>query len=490
MSSKKAALGTALGTVLALFFNSLPGFIETETLFKRRENKAQITFINEAAAAEPEKSLELRLEQQDTFKLVFPFDKNYNPEHIKSLDDDGLIRYMNRIRTKSNVTWAKSLADLYFQPWNPLQWRNFLKKNKILGDLTPNVPLEDITKYQRSSLSYQGTCKVDPKGDCIVPKPVFYQRTPTGRLIPIDISKLGFHKRKKETAQQTERYGNGLIAFDSFKPRRNFRGRIIGFGNGDIYTIDPNNPKKRENLTKSSFNDYSPYWSKEGKIIFKSDMEGRRVGTRLYVMGEDGSNARRLKFDVSFFGVPINYYFPNRGYIISLSQKTISRIKISGSDIQEIKILSEDDCRVRHPDISLEGNILAFVCPGPENYELITMDLETTKVLSKLKRKRFDGIKLSPDGNEVLFSDHSELYNYNRTTGKIMEFDIKELPPNYKVRSYTWSPDGRKIAFFASLNAHSENRLYLMDNNGNNLELIAKVHGYRLSWQPIPSKAK
>ena len=52
MPSKKAAIGTALGTALALFFNSLPGFIEIETLLKRRENNRQISLVNEANAAE------------------------------------------------------------------------------------------------------------------------------------------------------------------------------------------------------------------------------------------------------------------------------------------------------------------------------------------------------------------------------------------------------------------------------------------------------
>ncbi len=52
MSTKVARVGTAAVTALSLFFTGMHGFIEIENLFKKRENKAQVTFINEVVAAE------------------------------------------------------------------------------------------------------------------------------------------------------------------------------------------------------------------------------------------------------------------------------------------------------------------------------------------------------------------------------------------------------------------------------------------------------
>ena len=199
MPSKKAAIGTALGTALALFFNSLPGFIEIETLLKRRdENSQQITLVNEAAAAEPKKPLELNLEQEYTYRLIFPFKMPTNPDEESVFWTTDDLNYMNYVRTRANATWAKSVADLYSQPLNPLQWRDFLNKTKILGKTAPYVPPEDITNFQRWSSTYQGTCTVDPEGKCIVPKPLLFQMTQRGDLIPVEISNFGLLKRKKE----------------------------------------------------------------------------------------------------------------------------------------------------------------------------------------------------------------------------------------------------------------------------------------------------
>ena len=91
-----------------------------------------------------------------------------------------------------------------------------------------------------------------------------------------------------------------------FAPRFSPDGGKVAFsvergGNSDIYRDEPAQPRARRRLTSDPSIDTSPSFSPDGsQIVFNSDRGG---SPQLYVMGADGSGARRI----SFGGGPLHH---------------------------------------------------------------------------------------------------------------------------------------------------------------------------------------
>jgi len=139
------------------------------------------------AFAEPKPtntSIQWLAPEQETYKVILPFKEPETALEKFVLEHNGDIKYMNWVRTKSDLKLAKALSKAILTPNLTVikSLLDILETLKGQEKLSEFVPLEDMRKYAVTKLSYQGT--IDPTKQ--MPQPVFYQEGKYGNLILIE----------------------------------------------------------------------------------------------------------------------------------------------------------------------------------------------------------------------------------------------------------------------------------------------------------------
>jgi len=230
-------------------------------------------------------------------------------------------------------------------------------------------------------------------------------------------------------------------------------------GESSIYVVDEDGGNARR-LTDDRGIDSYPAWSLDGnKIAFTSGAAGDR---HIYVMDSGGNNIRQLTDQPGLGHSPD--WSPDGTQILFTSEAT-------------------------DPDpIAVEGNILTYK-PSPHIY---VMDSDGNNI-----RQLTDGPGVaqspdwSPDGTRIAFSGTRDggrrIYvmdadgsNMRRLTS---DPDVIDLVP-------AWSPDGSQIAFERVLVLGSEyiTYIYVMDADGGNVRQLTDGPGGDASpaWSPGP----
>jgi len=116
------------------------------------------------------------------YKVIFPFKPPTNKVEKYLLERFGVVNYMKYMRSKNGFNWAVSIGKLS---------HGDLSKSKDLWDsmvegieLAPYVEQTDVLPYQASRPGYQGTN--------VHAEPLYYQQSPTGRLISIENPDIEF----------------------------------------------------------------------------------------------------------------------------------------------------------------------------------------------------------------------------------------------------------------------------------------------------------
>ncbi|UCG27058.1 MAG: PD40 domain-containing protein [Bacteroidales bacterium] len=220
----------------------------------------------------------------------------------------------------------------------------------------------------------------------------------------------------------TDSYGKSRIKITSYPDRDGYPawspdGKYIAFyayhgtETWSIHTmnIDGTN-RKRLTFAENKW-DNSPTWSPDGtKIVFAREYNDT---LEIWIMNSDGSELRQIKTLKG--GGPC---FTPDGKILFHSQYKYSEICIADIDGNNIHQLTNNNAEDWHPEISPDGEQVAFMSDRDGNYEIYIMNIDG----SNQKRLTYNTVgdwepSWSPDGSEIVFTSYldgdSDIYIMN-----------------------------------------------------------------------------
>lgn len=300
-------------------------------------------------------------------------------------------------------------------------------------------------------------------------------------------------------------------------------------GNFEIYLVDVET-QSFKNLTKNFLNDSGSSWSPDSKqIVFVSDRKGTKdiyvinvqsesltqlisIPEDIYVpnWSPDGEHILAKAYtengDVYLFHVQLDgleskqitkqnlYYLslrwapdsetilfranPNNMFINYFGtpiEDELYSMKIDGSGLSR---LTDNNSVEWLPSWSPDGKHILFAS-NPENNHtnLYMMDADGGNLINITKRASRDyWPSWSPDASHIVFTSmqdgNEEIYiitpDGSEETRLTNTPDVHEFAP-------LWSPDGTTIAFWAYKDGDPDRRLYVMDIDGSNRQLLVTV---------------
>jgi Tol biopolymer transport system component len=308
------------------------------------------------------------------------------------------------------------------------------------------------------------------------------------------------------TADATMPGANGKIAFHNF-------GTNGCESTSDIYTINPDGTDQA-NLTNSPTFEAEPAWSPDGeRIAFarRSTPSTCTGSLDLYVMDDDGSNrggplssvtalntAPSWSPDgerIAFQAIPSFGECPPDQEIYTVTASGTGQARVTDN-------LDYDDVA---PDWSPDGGRFAFgrdpifvfdpdFCEwGDGSNEVWTMSTDgsdQTRLAPEVNAYGYPTFSWSPDGRKVAFDAFPPV---NAAKGEIYVMDadgsnVVNLTNDPAVDIMpAWSPDGRKIAFTSSRAADGNHDIYTMNSDGSDVTRVTSNTGgdVAASWQPL-----
>lgn len=228
--------------------------------------------------------------------------------------------------------------------------------------------------------------------------------------------------------------------------------------------------------------DGSMSWSPDGKMFaLVSYLEGNPDIT---VANADGSDTHNLTNSVTAENDPI--WSPDGAYI--LYRKALG----SGSDAaKEIWITRPDGTGQRKvadgyiANWSADGQKIYYASANGKSADVHVVDRDASKpvLVANLPEVSISGIACSPAGKHLLVSTFQNLVVMNLDGSNRVQL----APDLVQFLTPTWSPDGQRIAFFASASILAEYNVYTIRSDGSGLVNISDstLGGHNTAtWSP------
>jgi Tol biopolymer transport system component len=286
-------------------------------------------------------------------------------------------------------------------------------------------------------------------------------------------------------------------------------GRIVFIRHSDLYVMNSDGTGQT-NLTRTKAGVGGGVWSPDGKkIAFFARSAGERP-LDIYVINADGTGETNLtRTKTSSEGAPS--WSPDSKKITYLrgsdpSGEIYNDIYVMNSDgTSQTRLIRAPDTRdfevgFESPAWSPDGEKIAFMrttrvdfvnsspssavpATGPSGLYVMKPDGTGLKKLSK-EMPYAQSPRWFPEGKEIAFSGAEEKKYIVNADGT----ELRELMPNVQdhISSYSWSPNGEKIAF-AAVHFPGELDIYEIDAHGTgqtNLTSTKTIIEDEPSWSP------
>lgn len=250
------------------------------------------------------------------------------------------------------------------------------------------------------------------------------------------------------------------------------KGEVVSSQSNEIQF--PNDPTVKQLLKMDNVENAYPRFGSNNSIIFQSNRDGN---WQIYTMNLDGENQKNLsnnKFNDNFVSVSAD----GRKIAFVSDRDGNEEIYIMDANGGNVVRLTSHPGRDIHPYFSPDGKEIYFNSTrAGGNFEQYVIDI-SGKNLRRLTSGSDEVTcgRLSPDAKSIVL-----LCGMMRT----MNDEILAMDPDGKnIRNLTksraaegwpvWSHDGKKI-FFASTRTGDTFRIYVMDEDGSNVQQITEV---------------
>lgn len=203
-----------------------------------------------------------------------------------------------------------------------------------------------------------------------------------------------------------------------------------------------------------------------GRIAFYSNRDGNY---EIYSVNSDGTDVKRLTNHDADDQCPT--WSPNGGQIAFVSKRSgNSDVYIMDADGGSLRQLTTSKSPEHHPAFSPDGSLIAFASERDGNSDIYIVDADGGNERRLTTRPESDGFpQFSPDGKTILFGSRRD----DRYALFVMNADGSDArlllaSDTYDIVFGRWSPDGKRIAFFAFDRATLTAGIHLIDADGTN----------------------
>ncbi|WP_124748984.1 DUF5050 domain-containing protein [Alteromonas facilis] len=174
-----------------------------------------------------------------------------------------------------------------------------------------------------------------------------------------------------------------------------------------IHTINKDGTNWQRLTQKQNVWDSSPAWSPDGnKIAFARTYRDHNdiVQNEIWSMNADGSKKTQIK--PLSGGAP---YFTADGKIVFHAQfnDKKSEISIANADGSNLIQLTQTEAEEWQPEVSPDGNEIAFISKREGNFEIYIMDIDGSNQTRLTNNAYYDSMPTwSPDGSQIIFTSN------------------------------------------------------------------------------------
>jgi TolB protein len=181
----------------------------------------------------------------------------------------------------------------------------------------------------------------------------------------------------------------------------------------------------------------APAWSPDGRSLAVA--LSREGGTQLFLVGADGSGAKRLTNSGGIDTEPV--FSPDGQHIYFTSDRggspQIYRVSAGGGDVQRVTFSSDYNVS---PRVSPDGKTLAYVSRSGGRYHVAAMDLGTRQTQILTDGARDESPSFAPNGKMILYATDAGGRGVLAATSSDGRVKQRLSMPAADVREPAWGP--------------------------------------------------